>query len=560
MVTSRRPRFRWTFDGGGDAPAELEICADRACTRVLARIGATGTSAVPPADLPPGVVYWRVRISNDLGTLPSPTWEVTIPARSAPVDTSWGTVLDIDGDGKADVAVGAPDVGQVYVYRGGLEGLSHPPIVLRGPNGGGFGTAVASAGDVDGDGFGDLLVLAPCAGASSSCGPGRAYVYRGGPSGLETVPSSILVGPGLDTSSLLGPVERLGQGLAGAGDVNGDGYGDVVWMAPEAGVLGRAYVYLGGPGGLATTPAVTLSGADDAATMGPFSSGFSGGSFAAGADVDGDGYADLLLSGYGPPASGGSNASSQVYAFRGGPSGLSATPATMLTGGAEGILGAWMATLGDVNGDGYPDFAISRGGACDAWSLPGPRPVERVSVHWGGPAGLAPEPSATLPASTSSSTPGTTPTGPGDIDGDGYADLVLFDDWVIHGFDLSIQEFGQVHVYRGGPSGILASPAVDLPGPDGSATFVGGVLGVVSGVAGDVDGDGAPDVLVVSPIAGSPYSHSGSVHLYRGSANGLVPTSAVISPPASSFGYGTALAFYAAPIGSVPPLRRGGGR
>ena len=148
MVTTRRPGLRWTLDGAAPAPAVVEMCADRACRSVLATVRASGTSATPDADLPPGVVYWRVLVSSGdgLGTAFSATWEVNVPQRGAPVGTSWGTVLDVDGDGLADVAVGAPleagMPGRVYVFRGGLAGLSEPPLVLTSPD--------AGAGDIRG--------------------------------------------------------------------------------------------------------------------------------------------------------------------------------------------------------------------------------------------------------------------------------------------------------------------------------------------------------------------------------------------------------------------------
>src|SRR5262249_47285175 len=154
---------------------------------VLATVRTSGTSVTPEADLPPGVVYWRVRSSfeDGLGTS-SATWEVNVPKRGAPVGTSWGTVLDVDGDGLADVAVGAPveagNAGRVYVFRGGLAGLSQPPLVLSPPDAGSetFGFGLASAGDVDGDGYADLLVGAPCFEAGLPC-PGQVYLFRGGP-------------------------------------------------------------------------------------------------------------------------------------------------------------------------------------------------------------------------------------------------------------------------------------------------------------------------------------------------------------------------------------------
>src|SRR5208282_4674998 len=112
-----------------------------------------------------------------------------------------------------------------------------PPL----PNGA-FGESVASAGDVNGDGFGDLVVGAPLTANFA----GAVYVYLGGESGLQPTPIT-LTNP--DRQTL-----QFGYTVAGAGDVNGDGYGDVVVAASvPSEAQGAAYLYLGGAAGLATT-------------------------------------------------------------------------------------------------------------------------------------------------------------------------------------------------------------------------------------------------------------------------------------------------------------------
>src|SRR5581483_4785289 len=111
---------------------------------------------------------------------------------------------------------------RVYVFLGGANGLAATPTTtlteLDG-HGGDFGISVASAGDVNGDGYADLIVGAENAGG--------AYLYMGDASGLSITPAVALNGPAYAAD--------FGTSVAGAGDVNGDGYADVLIGAPYGG-------------------------------------------------------------------------------------------------------------------------------------------------------------------------------------------------------------------------------------------------------------------------------------------------------------------------------------
>src|SRR5690242_14058941 len=159
---------------------------------------------------------------------------------------------DVNGDGYADIIVGADhndaggtDAGRAYVVFGGPGPTRLPNWVLTGGSGGGlFGNSVAGAGDVNGDGYADVIVGAPQAGGSNR---GAAYVFFGGPA-ADAIPDLALSGEQAN--------DRFGASVAGAGDVNGDGYDDVIVGAPlndSAGSnSGRAYIFYGGPGADAT--------------------------------------------------------------------------------------------------------------------------------------------------------------------------------------------------------------------------------------------------------------------------------------------------------------------
>jgi hypothetical protein len=145
----------------------------------------------------------------------------------------------------------------------------------------GFGASVSTAGDVDGDGFSDIVVGAPnYSGAQTS--EGRAYLFLGSPAGLNAFPSWT-VEAGQDYA-------YMGYAVSTAGDVNGDGYSDVIVSAYRLDTqlqhAGRVYVYHGSPAGLPTTVNRYFEGQQAGASLGA--------AVASAGDVNGDGFADIL--------------------------------------------------------------------------------------------------------------------------------------------------------------------------------------------------------------------------------------------------------------------------
>jgi len=169
-----------------------------------------------------------------------------------------GTAGDVNGDGYADLVVGASGYGalrgKVYVYHGGSTGLTTGPAdwTAGGENDDDlFGCAVGTAGDVNGDGYDDLVV-----GASDyAISRGKVYVYHGGSTGLTA-------GPADWTAGGENGGDHFGYAVGTAGDVNGDGYADLVVGADYYdSVRGKVYVYHGGSTGLTTRAiaSITLS-------------------------------------------------------------------------------------------------------------------------------------------------------------------------------------------------------------------------------------------------------------------------------------------------------------
>ena len=230
---------------------------------------------------------------------------------------------DLNADGYADVAVGADAAmglaGRVYVFHGRNEGLDGTPTVtLVTMEAGQFGLSVGALGDVNGDGHLDLIAGAPRA--------ERAYVFLGSSIGLSSRPSSTLVNPG--------GFGDFGQVAAGVGDVNGDGFNDVVVGAPQrATFTGTAWFYLGSTTGLGDTP-VSLPGADAP-------NFFFGGSVSGPRDYDADGFADFAVG-----AERALSFRGRLSLFYGGSSGISRSQTIDSPDGVSGRFAYSIAMLG----------------------------------------------------------------------------------------------------------------------------------------------------------------------------------------------------------------------
>ncbi len=225
------------------------------------------------------------------------------------------------------------------------------------------GLAVASAGDVNGDGFADVIIGAPHTNHAS----GASYVVFGKAGGFgPNLDLSAL--DGSNGFKLYGAYDDPGQSVASAGDLNGDGFSDLVIGAPRGGgySAGVTYVVFGKAGGFpAHFDLTTLNGFNGFTITGAADRDYSGWSVARAGDVNGDGFDDLLISAIGADPHGESSGASYVVFGRAGGfpninlSTLDGTNGFKVSGAvAYDGSGTSVSSAGDVNGDGMADLII----------------------------------------------------------------------------------------------------------------------------------------------------------------------------------------------------------
>ncbi|MBL8684913.1 MAG: FG-GAP repeat protein [Myxococcales bacterium] len=492
---TRQPRFQYV-PAAGVTTHSIEFCSDRSCSTVLSQALIGMVAYTPPTPLPAGWTFWRMRsrVGFSLGA-PSAVWQVYVPNNlvSNRVSTNTGA-LDLDGDGLSDAACGsfrAPgaagtEVGLFRVVYGYRDMAPRRFVTVAGSQlRGHFGISIASAGDINGDGYGDLIVGAENEGSTDS---GRAHVFFGSATGISVTPDRTFVGPATGA--------RFGAAVTGLGDVNGDGYSDVAIGAPGSATrAGEVYFVPGGPVlAVAPTPLSAMRLGDE------FGAALSAG------DTNGDGTAELAI---GAPnaANGAMMRAGSVVLYRYNAVLSQFEALTSLAGAAANAqLGISVALNGDINGDGLSDLvasAIGAGGTAGA-----------LVVHAGRTTAPGLESTALFTAmGATGDNLGNSVTHLGDLNGDGVGDFAA-------GAWTAGMNNGRWEIYRG--------QAASRPVLWGSKNGLGGIqLGTRVGGVGDFNGDGFADLLSTAWLANGVGSvpNGGTLRVYFG--NPMAPMGAV---------------------------------
>ncbi|MBI5728120.1 MAG: FG-GAP repeat protein, partial [Ignavibacteriales bacterium] len=386
---------------------------------------------------------------------------------------------DVNGDGFNDIIVGAPRAnsitGMAFIFYGGAQLDASPDVILSGEVANDwFGYSLSTAGDCNGDGFDDVIIGA----YGYNDYTGKVYIYYGG-SPMNGVADIIITG---ESSG-----RYFGESVTGGGDIDGDGYADVmIGAAATNSIQGKVYVLLGRAAPLGAINASAV----DFKIIGETGSAL-GKCVAFAGDVNGDGYCDMLL---GAPEY--NAAKGRAYIFFGKQSfdlEINASSANVIITGQTGdyLLGSSLASAGDMNGDGLSDVIIATYPSLRAGLFLGGNIMDNiVDITYNSPADI--------------SQFARTVAGAGDVNADGFSDIIIGD----HSQD---SYKGKAYVYYGGlhpdnsPDIVLAGEAVN--------TF----FGFPAAGAGDINGDGFDEILVGAYGSNSSY---GKVYIYYNSLTG----------------------------------------
>lgn len=449
-----------------------------------------------------GAMYVYHGSATGLSTTPSTTIESN--QANATYGYSVNTAGDVNGDGYSDIIVGShlydngeTNEGRIYIYHGSAAGINITPAVIIESNQAqaAFGVSVACAGDVNNDGYSDIIVGAQTYDNGQN-DEGAAFIYHGSATGINST-AAVVIEANLANSF-------MGVSVAGAGDVNGDGISDIIIgarsYADGESEEGHVFIHHGSATGIVITPATTLQVNQVQAQLGMFVS--------TAGDVNGDGYSDIIAGAH--FYDNGQIQEGAAFIHHGSATGISSAAAIVLESNqADAYFGATVNCIGDVNGDGFSEIAVGAllydNGELNEGS---------VFVYSGSATGINTTPIATYESNQDNAEFSSIASG-GDVNGDGYSDMIAGS----YRYDNGETDEGNVFVYHGSPNNLSTSHSWAYETNEDNAE-----MGDVT-FAGDVNADGYSDVLVaIEEYDGGTSNIEMTVQAYYGTANGLPAT------------------------------------
>ena len=439
---------------------------------------AASSDILPANGFPSRGTYANIKLWDDLGENAEDRFGMSVASAG-----------DIDNDSYEDFIIGCGnnddagmDAGKVYIYRGGRTISKNPFWQKKGEAWNHkFGSSAASAGDVNNDGFDDVIIGAPQY-RDGNTYKGKAYIYLGG---------SSMGGAAFWTCLGESQGDIYGCSVASAGDVNNDGFDDVIVGAKDndgnGNNRGKAYVYLGGTE-MSNTPFWAKTGEQDNDDYGI--------SVAGAGNVNGDEYDDIIIGARNNDER--TSGAGKAYVHLGGSS-ISMVPFWEGIGELEyENFGQCVASAGDVNSDGFDDVIIGAPGSDESYDKAG-----KVYVFIGGtPMNLTSF--CEINGESKADEFGSTAARGGDVNGDGFDDIIvgsLFN-------DDGGNDAGKSYVYLGGSS-INESTFWTKTGEKKEDRFAYSVSS-----AGDVNNDGYDDVIIGAIANDAGGNNAGKGYVY----------------------------------------------
>gem|GEM_PF-1470534 len=435
----------------------------------------------------------------------SPFWMAESNLENAEFGSSIACAGDVNGDGYSDVILGAPgfnnDSGKVFVYYGSASGLSSAAgwTAEGTEENARFGSSVTPAGDVNGDGYSDVIISASNH-TDEEGYKGAIYLYYGSPAGLSSTADWIVESSQTD--------HFICYYVEMAGDVNDNGYSDVIIITGslvDNKFERRMLVYYGSSSGLSSAPDREIE-----SDMGFDSSAIG--------DVNGDGYSDVITEK--PFQTIGEVSENRILVYYGSSTGLNSTPGWMEKLESHDYI----VCAEDANKDGYSDVIMRNWRDDSIYTFYGSTVGLRSNPGWA--LGTDSSEANTTSDMTQSLNAGGASSGSviiswespwlmdwiikssGDVNADGYLDIIVG----VYSYNWDHNK-SHIYIYYGSLIGPGTTPGWIIEPAQENTSFGSSIAG-----AGDVNGDGYSDIVVGAPHYDNEESNEGAAFVFYGSS------------------------------------------